>query len=64
LAQEAVMTDLEEARHLLEAAIRRLYALHDAVRAINVASQLVTEQIGLIENGVLAALDDLSENGQ
>jgi len=58
------MTDLEEARRLLAAAIRRLYALDESARAINVASGLIVDEISLIENGVLAALDDLSENGQ
>jgi hypothetical protein len=56
------MTDQEEARRLLAAAIRRLYDIEDAVRAMHTAATLVADQISLIETGVLTALQDISED--
>jgi len=52
----------EEARRLLAAAVRRLYDIEDAVRAVHTAAALVTDQISLIETGVLTALQDISED--
>jgi hypothetical protein len=37
----------EEARRLLAAAIRRLYDIEDAVRAVHTAATLVADQISL-----------------
>ena len=54
--------DREEARRLLAAAIRRLYEIEDAVRAVHSAAGLVADQISLIETGVLTALQDISED--
>ena len=51
-----------EARRLLAAAIRRLYEIEDAVRAVHTAAGLVADQISLIETGVLTALQDISED--
>jgi hypothetical protein len=47
---------------LLAAAIRRLYNIEDAVRAVHTAAGLVADQISLIETGVLNALQDISED--
>jgi hypothetical protein len=52
----------EEARRLLAAAVRRLYDIEDAVRAVQIAAALVADQISLIETGVLTALQDISED--
>jgi hypothetical protein len=49
------MTDQEEARRLLAAAIRRLYDIEDAMRAVHTAAGLVADQIAVIEAGVLAS---------
>ena len=56
------MNQQEEARRLLAAAIRRLYDIEDAVRAVHTAAALVADQISLIETGVLTALQDISED--
>jgi hypothetical protein len=58
------MTNQEEAQRLLAAAIRRLYQIDEAIRAVHVAAGLVADQIALIESGVIAALDDLLEGEQ
>jgi hypothetical protein len=50
----------EEARRLLAAAVRRLYDIEAAVRAVHTAAGLVADQISLIETGVLTALQDIS----
>jgi hypothetical protein len=52
----------EEARRLLAAAVRRLYDIEAAVRAVHTAAALVADQISLIETGVLTALQDISED--
>jgi hypothetical protein len=62
LPQEVAMTaDTQEARHLLAAAIKRVHDIDDAIRAIAVAANLVSEQLTLIESGMLAALEDISD---
>jgi hypothetical protein len=61
-SNSACAMNQEEARRLLAAAIRRLYDIENAVRAVHSAAGLVADQISLIETGVLTALQDISED--